>query len=75
MGQNNQHEGGDCVEAKDVTPELVDNYKDNYVILSIQAVMFMDEMEKAINIFASKGWRCVNITMDSRDGTFTLMER
>jgi hypothetical protein len=68
------------VLATDVTPQYVDKFKGQYtIILDVTKGLrsfHLNNTVKAINIFAAKGWRCVNITATgSGVGCYALMER
>jgi hypothetical protein len=71
------------VIAKDVNEQLIENLTEKYVLIQDKAASFtFDNMIKAINLFAEKGWRCVNITAYSHgerlgldNVIFALMEK
>lgn len=48
------------------SPNLVDTYQGKYAMIVDWAIIgvkgpIMDNLAKAVNIFAEKGWRCINI--------------
>jgi hypothetical protein len=51
-------------------PLLLDSLNDRYVVIFDQtlAEMKFDNLNKAINIMAEKGWKCVNITSFNASG-------
>ena len=52
------------LNVKDVNEQLIEKLTDvKYVLLQDKSAGFsFDNMIKAINLFAEKGWKCVNIT-------------
>jgi len=53
------------IEAKNVTNEYIDelNKKKYVIIMDHASGKIFNNMIKAINLFADKGWKCVNITV------------
>ena len=63
-------------------PEIIDGYPDRYWIIwdgsmGLTRVVDIRYLQKAINQFTRKGWRCVHITSLSQDAfvCYALMER
>lgn len=70
--------------AKDVikNPTLIDNYKGKYAVLVDWGVTgvsgpIMNNLNIVINMFADKGWQCINITSTGQGflGCYALMEK
>jgi len=67
------------------TPEIIDEIKDKYQIICDWSMVKgkFDGLNKAINIMARKGWRCLSITSFGMSGgllgtdshMFALMEK
>ena len=67
------------------TPEIIDEIKDKYQIICDWSMVKgkFDGLNKAINVMARKGWRCLSITSFGMSGgllgtdshMFALMER
>ena len=53
-------------------PSIIDNLDDKYVIIYDQALVGMkfDNLNRAINIVAKKGWKCINITSFNAAGKY-----
>lgn len=61
-------------------PSLVDSIGDKYAIIYDTAIGYkFDNLNKAINILAQKGWRCVSIAFLPQEkvssAMYTLLER
>ena len=71
---------GDSLMASNIVkkPEEIDRILDPYVLLWDSSVTpGMNNMNKAINLMAKKGWKCISICIEPVGGTtmYALMQK